>query len=224
MHSSEKTESQTFDSVTDNWSCINSHDFIIIFFSAYHAHFLNLKYALSYQSMPSILLLPWPRSLMHIYTTNIYVNANTVNSHIEFAKSVFFATSICSTIYHITLSEQVILIHPVNKCFHMFKCSSYIMNRVIWKMWVKIYPHHSLIYYIILVFILILTDTDLYWESQVEAKFLWINFHVKFYLQCFIIIMFYHNIIIVNQKSSLLICLHLFLPSKKKHPMIFILR
>ena len=69
------------------------------------------------------------------------------------------------------------------------------MIRVLWKMWVKFYFLIFFPNYIILIFTIILTSTAFYGESTVETKCLWLDFYVKFILQCFSIIMFFHNII-----------------------------
>ena len=57
-----------------------SHDFIISFFSAYHAH-CCIKYRLSNPLIPYILLPKFPGALMHLYIITIYVNDNTDNNH-----------------------------------------------------------------------------------------------------------------------------------------------
>ena len=81
-------------------------------------------------------------------------------------------------------------------------------------MWVKIHLHIYLVAYRIVIFITILTGTALYGEGMVEAKCLWLYFHVKFCLQCFRIIMICHDRTIVRKKSSLINFMHSFLPIK----------
>ena len=98
----------------------------------------------------------------------------------------------------------------------MFKCSSYILSRAIWKMWMEIQLQISLISHIIVTFIVILTGTAFYGDSTVENKCLWLNFHVKFCLQWFITLTFCHHTLLLSaKKASLLIfCTHVFLAKK----------
>ena len=136
---------------------------------------------------------------MHLHIINMCVNSNT--DHIHSCTYLCFATSICGIIYYSILYEHVIIIHTVNERIHMLKYSSWILSRVIWRMRVKIHIYLYLIAFIIVIFILILSGTDLYFESVVEAKYLWLHLYVKLFLKCFIIITFCHHRIIVCQKS-----------------------
>ena len=142
------------------------------------------------------------------------VNSNADNSYISFAYMY--------CLLHTPLVSYII-ISFMNKLFsyiqwiiffHLFKYSSCIMSRVIWKIWVKFHLHLYLIAYIILICIVTLKGTALYGESTVESKFLWLNFQIKFCLQRFSIIMFCYHIIIVCHKSFSSNIFHSCLPGK----------
>ena len=132
---------------------------------------------------------------MNLSIITMYVNANTDNSHIIFTH--IFCWNCPSVVsYNIPSFRKKNLIHPVNEIFHMLKCSSCIMSRVIHKMLVKTHLHIYLITEIIVIFIMIPTCT----YSTVESKCLWLNLHIKLCLQCFRITALCNNRIIVSQK------------------------
>ena len=135
---------------------------------------------------------------MHLYIITLYVNDNTDNSHNSFAHLYYLLHSY-EVSYIIISFMKNILVHPVNEKLYLFVYSGYILSRFIWKMWLRIDLHICLIDFIIAIFIMILTSTSFYGESTVESKILWMNFHVKLCLQCFSIIMFCHNRIIVRK-------------------------
>ena len=134
---------------------------------------------------------------------------STMNFHISIVCHIYLWYNI---IYHPLWT--IYLIHPSNKRFHMFTCSSCILSRVIWKMWVKVHLHNFLIAYIILIFIMILTRNAFYGEIPVESKCLWLNFYVILFLQWFRIIMLCHNNISVRKNACLLNYLHSCFPTK----------
>ena len=70
--------------VTNYWSWIYYHDFIIRFSSAYHEIIYSFKYLLLNQIIPDIFLLPWPTVIIYLYIITIYVNSNTLNILIAF--------------------------------------------------------------------------------------------------------------------------------------------
>ena len=134
---------------------------------------------------------------MKLYMINMYENYNTVNIKISF-KNMYclLHPSVVSHIIPYFMEKLFSYIHW--KKLHMFKCSKCILSTVVWKCeWIPIFtfPHclHNYGIY---------CDThrySFYRNSTIEAKCLWLNFHAKLCLQCFSIIIFCHNIIIVTQ-------------------------
>ena len=162
---------------------------------------------MSYPWIPFFWIIPWPGSLNHLSIITLHVNTNTDN--------FYNASSYIYSLLHPYIVSYIIpsfikcfLIHPVNRIFDMFTCSSCNMGRVIRNMWVKIHLQISLIAYIVVICIMILTINALYGWSTVRAKWLWLNFHVKLWLQWFSIIRLCNNIIIAILKSFLLNFLH----------------
>ena len=113
-----------------NLSLIHYHDFITRIFSVYKAHFYP-KYVFYDTLIPSTLILPRPRELMHLYIITLYVNYRTDNRHNAFAHIYcLLHPSVISYIipYFMNFSHTSSELNV-----HMFRCNSCIMIRVIWK-------------------------------------------------------------------------------------------
>ena len=135
----------------------------------------------------------------YIYYQSVW-NSNTDNSHIIFAHRYCFPHK-----YIVSL----IIPYFMNKFSPYIQWMPFfIFSNVVAAFWSETSKNMSaihlrlyLISYIIMIFIVILTGIDFYWERTVEAKCLWLNFHVKFCLKCFSIITLCHHRIIACRKS-----------------------
>ena len=194
--------------VTYHRGCICSHDFVTSFFGAYNAHFF-LKYDLSDPLISHIFILTCPGAEIHLSITTIYVNYNTDKFHNAFVHLYWLLhISIVSYITPSFMAKFSPYIHWMKFWYyHMYYLHS---EQSLLKMWIKVHLKIWIIASIISIFIIILTSTAFYVERTVETKCLWLVFHVKLFLQSFIIITFCHNIIDVRKKYCLLNSLHFF--------------
>ena len=144
--------------------------------------------------MPYIFLIPCKVALIRLSIITMYLNDNTDNIHNVFVHMYCFLYPY--SVSYILSSFMKNIPHTSSELtFYMFICISYILSRTISKIWVKLHIQICLVYYIIAIFIMILTITALYGYSTVEAICLWMYLHVKLSLQWFNTITFYHNII-----------------------------
>ena len=166
-------------------------------------HIFGFNYVFMYPLIPYVLIIPWPGALMNLCIISLYINSNTDNIHIEFEHLYcFIHPSVLSYIIPYFMNKLFLYIQWIN---------FFIFSNLVATFWAEasknvseINLHLYLTHEIFAIFIVILTGTVLYWESEFEAKCLWPNFHVKWCLQGFRIIMLYHHRIIGFQKKLLL--------------------